>query len=612
MNTHEKLITAAKRAAKKLARETGTPHQKALDAIAVQAGRPTWSAFLDDPVPVDENARAAAAEPDYSSLPASTHMTVALAYGMSIGADGMTAAPRAWNDGRTVLTYLTNLHERPVDARGLDLDALAVQIMGEGPTAPASYSHVERAVRVLPVFEGRMLKADVRRYHMETGASATIAVALGGGRPPEIDRPRAPLDHGTGADATPTRSLGAAIRRRTRSLMGGDRREALRRLVQRGQISTTRGPAIGMVGGRTLRLGQGYGLMMFSPPGTGQIPSVVLPALLTDDESSYVVHDDGQILEITSGWRAKLGRVAVVRTDRPCSDAFNPFDAEWLPSDPDMIRHYVRSVMLIIANSNMSLALTMTDVATTLIRDAGGTTLREVRTALTRIEDQPLAAMAAALLTPLVTDSMHQAFGRNTIVPEDLRGRATQGGRPFTLYLMRGRRAERRDIMVAVVQWVIWRYTLSYGPGESMGDKGSNGPCAFVSMLADLHRMPTMTGISQTLDLQRAKKHSTIITSAAGTAMEERYGADEALHIRQCCSLRMAVAQSDPGDMPFVDPYDQVGYGMLSQIEQGKAYLLAEKAMPPIMIKRLWFWEHPRILERAYNVRIMKGPKPVA
>jgi hypothetical protein len=54
MDSNEKLVTAAKRAARRLAKRTGTPYQTCLDDVARSVDRRHWADFLSDPVEVPQ------------------------------------------------------------------------------------------------------------------------------------------------------------------------------------------------------------------------------------------------------------------------------------------------------------------------------------------------------------------------------------------------------------------------------------------------------------------------------------------------------------------------------------------------------------------------------
>ena len=59
---NDKILAAAKKAARRMARATGTSYQTCLDTVAQQAGRAHWSAFLADPVDVSVRQMHAASE----------------------------------------------------------------------------------------------------------------------------------------------------------------------------------------------------------------------------------------------------------------------------------------------------------------------------------------------------------------------------------------------------------------------------------------------------------------------------------------------------------------------------------------------------------------------
>jgi hypothetical protein len=606
MNADQKLVTAAKRAAKTHARDHSIAYQKALDIIAARAGRSTWKAFLDDPVPVDDAATDAAAEPDFSMLPPDRHLETVLSHARATDAVAVAAGPRDAHDHRPTLRYLAKGADdgwRGVDARGMDLWAMARALAG------SSARPVEGRIGYATRFEtGAIVRAAIAYGH-DGASTPSMTMSLNGHAAPEVHVHQPSPD---GDD----QNRSVAPRR------AGRDRGALRRMIDRGPLSYNEGLLLGSSGmatarglsvswhGRPVRLRHGHGLLAVSPPGSGRLAMINIPMVVDDRNSSFVIHDDfGDMLTITSGWRASIGRVAVIRTDGPCPDAFNPLDAAWLHGGRECVERHVHDLMMIVSDDDMSIAQLMTEVAMELISDAGGTCLRDIHGQL-RGRSDPLSGLAADALAPFVTDIMHAAFGRNTIVPADLRGRTTQGGRPLTIYLMRHRMAHRSDAMVALVQETIWRWMLSYGPGETLPGGETSGPCAFVSMLSDLHRMPRLRNLARTLDLQRAKRMSTIITSASGGAIAARYGAREATAIRQCCSIRYVTTQSDPGDVEFIDPEGRLGYPNLSALDARRGVLMS--AHDDAGFRQVPFFSDPHLLQRSFNPRTLKGPKPVA
>lgn len=603
MNADQKLVNAAKRAAKTHARDHSIPYQKALDLVAAGAGRPTWKAFLEAPVPVDDAAADAAAEPDFSTLPPDQHLEAVLSHGRSTGAVAVAAGPRDARDERPTLRYLAKDADddwRGIDARGMDLWAVARSLAGSSARPPQG--RIGYATR----FETEGVVRAAIAYGHDGYTTPSVTMSLDGRAAPAVDIP----PHDEDAQIPP---VATHQPRRDRG--------ALRRMVERGPLSHDEGLLLGSSGiatarglsfswqGRPVRLRHGHGLLAVSPPGSGRIAMINVPMVVDDRNSSFIIHDDfGDMLTITSGWRASIGRVAVIRTDGPCPDAFNPLDAAWMPDGRERVERHVRDLMMIVSDDDMSVAERLTEVAMELIPETGGTCLRDVHDRL-RGRADPLSGLAATALAPFVTDIMHAAFGRNTIVPADLRGRTTQGGRPLTIYLMRHRMAHRSDAMVALVQETIWRWMLSYGPGEVLPGGEKSGPCAFVSMLSDLHRMPRLRNLARTLDLQRAKLMSTVITSASGGAIAARYGAQEAKAIRQCCSIRYVTNQSDPGDVEFIDPEGRLGYPNLSALDARRGVLMS--AHDDAGFRQVPFFAQQHLLQRSFNPRTGKGPKPV-
>ena len=136
MNSKNKLVAAAQRAARKLARAEGIPYQTSLDRIAVNAGRSTWTSFLADPVAVDQAAATAANEPDFTKISPETHLHAAIEYGIKINAHAFLARPELENTGAK-LVYSSNRssdYDHPIDARGLNVPAM----MNTIKTSPAT------------------------------------------------------------------------------------------------------------------------------------------------------------------------------------------------------------------------------------------------------------------------------------------------------------------------------------------------------------------------------------------------------------------------------------------------------------------------------------------
>lgn len=181
MNPEQKMIAAAQRAARRLARAEGIPYQSSLDRIARDAGRSHWRAFCDDPVPVDDQARASADEPDFSVNDGARHLDMSIAYGRSIDATTMVAEPG--NAGEPTLSYVVSgsSRRRGVDARGLSLDAMAAAL-GTG---------LDGSGHGLFEAGGMAIPFQIVRTDPAGGTSPRIVVELGGRK--ETDAVTSPI-----------------------------------------------------------------------------------------------------------------------------------------------------------------------------------------------------------------------------------------------------------------------------------------------------------------------------------------------------------------------------------------------------------------------------------
>lgn len=139
MNSTEKLVAAAQRAARKLSRAEGISYQTSLDRIAISVGRSTWSSFLAAPVAVDQTAALAAAEPDFTRISPDGHLHAAIEYGGSINARALLARP-AIGGSPAGLTYSSERaveYDLPIDARGISVQAMIAAIATSGSSSGA-------------------------------------------------------------------------------------------------------------------------------------------------------------------------------------------------------------------------------------------------------------------------------------------------------------------------------------------------------------------------------------------------------------------------------------------------------------------------------------------
>lgn len=101
--------------------------------------------------------------------------------------------------------------------------------------------------------------------------------------------------------------------------------------------------------GRTIRSNQPLSTLLMAPPGTGKTSGIIIPTLLTI-ENSVVIHDPkGELYDTTHLARRKLGhKVLVFDIDDPKSIQFNPFAINKIPKEPEQIKPYAVNIANII------------------------------------------------------------------------------------------------------------------------------------------------------------------------------------------------------------------------------------------------------------------------
>jgi type IV secretion system protein VirD4 len=104
----------------------------------------------------------------------------------------------------------------------------------------------------------------------------------------------------------------------------GSARWADVREVRRAGLLGPDGVVLGSFGGRYLRHNGPEHVLCFAPTRSGKGVGLVIPTLLTWP-SSTIVHDiKGENFQLTSGWRARFGRVLLFDPTNSASAAYNP------------------------------------------------------------------------------------------------------------------------------------------------------------------------------------------------------------------------------------------------------------------------------------------------
>ena len=104
---------------------------------------------------------------------------------------------------------------------------------------------------------------------------------------------------------------------------------------------------------KVIRSQEPLSVLLMAPPGTGKSAGVIIPTLLTL-QNSVVVHDPkGELYDATHEARLKLGhQVMIFDIDEKDSIKFNPFAPNKLPSDPLELKPYVVNIANIIFKSH--------------------------------------------------------------------------------------------------------------------------------------------------------------------------------------------------------------------------------------------------------------------
>lgn len=593
MNANEKLVVAARRAAKTLSRTSERPYQTCLDEVARSAGRTTWSAFLADPAPVDTNAEDAASEPDFTLIAPEMHLPAVVGHGGRIGAVGFVAQPRAWGDDAPMLRYrLEDGRPWPVDARGLSIEAIT-HSFGLMPIPPYAQrkgnEYYEDRPSGMATCDNVLMRTKAHRRADRDSIHFAASASLDGGEAEECALPTMPQkDQDAAVPPVAIRSPRRGIGDRLRRLVIGKDEANVRAMMDRRLASSSAGPVIGILkNGNRVRLRPGAHLAAFSPPGTGRMVGITIPALLGDDATSYVVHDDGQLLANTQGWRRSIGRVAIIRLDAQTTDAINPFGRPWLPTSRGRILDYCDRIATAIVPDDQRVTRLIAQVAADLVERNGETTLREVRDAIASDRESHMAREAIAALMPLASPLADAATSHSTVVPAMLHGDGE--GRPLTVYVVRDVMASgTRARLAAVLQTAIWYHSILYGPGQDVAGRGSNGPCPLGTIMHDFHRLPVMPMLPIALDYGTDRRASVIITGSTVSTIGERYGKD-AVMVDAMIGMRLVLQQSDDREIAAIDPLRKIGPGVAASLGKWQAILLAQRCDPARMRMPIYF-----------------------
>ena len=621
MNSDNKLVAAAKRAARHHSRETNLTYQQSLEAIAQQAGRSTWKAFLDKPVAINAEALEAANEPDFSAITPAEHINAVVRYGQHLDALSFRAHTRSQDDHSAVLRYeLASGKYHGVDARGLSLDDLALSLKKQNKLSrmPRYYDDVSLHIGTVEI-EGVEVRANIRSMTDDYGGIYDICATLDGAMPEDhifghIEIP-APYEstqrYGTiMREDEGKHSLPDQIKKGLTKALHGRDGYAVKEMAKNGPVATDNlGPIVAMTKrGVDVRLKHGFNLMAFSPAGTGRMAGITVPALLSDDTASYIVHDDGQLHQITSGHRASLGPVIVIRLDGETRDGFNPFSREWLPPKGDPAPH-VEALAVSICDGDSRMTHMVFETAMKLIKQNGETNLKQIHDEIATMRDQPFARKVLMAIHPLVDTIGHAVTGKNTFGPDVLRASKS----PSTIYILRDPRKSNgsRNRLASLFQTALWLHYYTW-TGKYKALPGKRHLRQINTLIHDYHAMASIPLLPDIMDISRDAGASVILTGATAASLTEKHGKGFDIHMIQASThMTIVLAQSNRDELEMIDPQHILDWNEVSQLGEGDCIMGSNRVRALARLTLPFFFKRKDLLLRAYNPRRGRGPKPV-
>lgn len=616
MNTDDKLVAAAKRAARRLSRETGQSHQLCLDLVARRVGKSTWTGFLHDPVPVDEASIEAASEPDFSAMIGRDQARAIVRHGLRLEAVSFHARPRSREDGSAILSYvLADGREWPIDARGLSLPDLARNCLSARQWAEIPrFDHCLDLDTGTPTIADVMMRSSVRTMTDGNLMMFDITATLDGGTPVDnqfghFEKERSPAGPTIPWQPPEYRpNLSTRLTEGISRFVRGTNGHTIERLLRIGSLTTDReGPIVAVTPrGTDIRLKHGHNLFAFSPVGTGRLAGLTVPALLSDDTASYVVHDDGQLHEITSGHRASIGDIAVIRLDGDTRDSINPFSREWLPERKYRDR-YLDALAASLVDNDQKKARLILEKALVLIARNGETSLREIHDEIARTRDHPLSREVLMAIHPLVDTLGHAACGTSSIGPGILR----DSRRTATIYIIRNPRTSQgtRKRLASLLQTAIWLhasiYTEPYRPLP-----GKRHLRQMSTIIHDYHAMAAIPILPMMADTSRNHGTSVILSGNTAASLEEKHP-DEGWWVHRYAHVNMILTQSERSELALIDRGEELDWNEVCSLKQGQCILGTSGLSLHARFGLPFFFRRRDLIRRAWNPRSGKGPPPV-
>lgn len=638
---NDRIVASAKKAARRMARTTDASYQTCLDTVARSAGRDHWGAFLADPV--DVVLRDAAGDPDTKVASQALLDDGIDEFDDPIVKEKLRIAVEVVSDAIRAAVRLGR------DAIGHERGRLRSWRVGEpDETIPVPEGITRCLHRAITLIAG----ADIRQegpfvFDFEGTQMALIAarsdaliISLKGPRPVEWFGRFRPGDR-IEADGTvikaaepkhrPMSPFSRAVYRKlglarsiVTSLGRGIENAALRQAVKRHILSNREehnGYSLGrLLNGPDVFLKETIPVHVSAPPGTGKTAGTVMPAILTADHSSLVIHDRTRLWEMTSGHRQTLGPVHVLDFGGRSNSSLNPLHEDWVPKDATARGVYVSRLADAIHPENDYESAYMAEAIHRTLEIESDPSFEKVAALLAaRVEkrggDEQEARKAFLWLTPLLAERVVACTTAAGLRPEDLRGVPSSVNRawnPVTVYLVAGRHGSGSGTIGAVLQTAIWHHALGHAPGEEHEDGSRTGPLAVTMILDGCEELGPMPMLGFALEKGRSTKVGHMLVSNTTRGIPKLFAGRLDHDAMSLFSVRVVLCQNDVKEAASISKrFDHISVAQLCSMPSGRHLLIAQTIPEPMWMRTPFFFENPVLLRRTYNPRTGLGPPPV-
>lgn len=426
---------------------------------------------------------------------------------------------------------------------------------------------------------------------------------------------------------------GGRIRKGLRTIMtraGIIRTDPLRRSIERRYLTMTeneqRGGVVGSSpNGRPIHLMERTPILVLSPPGTGKTAGTVIPHIVTADRDSLVIHDDGDLMETTSGYRRTLGPVHVIRLDGgPSVGSLNPLDEDWLPRDTGLRASYLDNLAQALSPEDRNVASILLDAMRQVVEfdtDPDLVKVAERIRAISRITGDIMAGSAWSCIEAVLDPGIASACtGTGQLKPSQLHG--IHGGsdhrgwnvcKPVTIYIVRDAiGGMRQGRIAAMLQAAIWSHLLVRKPNAENADGTRNGILPVTVIVEGCTSLPAMPMLGTMLDRGRRVRVGHMIVAHDANGARRLFHADHAGSMESLFAIRIVHPQVDVRSAQTIaSRFRDVSAADMLQMPKGRHVIAVQNLDEPIWARTRFFFENAELRARTYNPRMGTGPKPM-